>query len=69
MVVIIAFAVICYTVFVPANFNIGGVAISFSSITPFTVFILLVYFILGYALYAVMNSVCGAAVSKVEDLN
>ena len=30
---------------------------------------LLVYFILGYALYAVLNSVCGAAVSRIEDLN
>ena len=69
MAAIIVFAVICYTVFVPKNFNISGVAISFSSITPFNVLILMVYFILGYALYAVMNSVCGAAVSKVEDLN
>jgi ABC-2 type transport system permease protein len=31
--------------------------------------LLIVYFILGYALYAVMNSVCGASVSKIEDLN
>ena len=69
MAAIIVFAVICYTVFVPKNFNISGVAISFSSIMPFNVLILMVYFILGYALYAVMNSVCGAAVSKVEDLN
>lgn len=69
MVGIIAFALICYTAFVPSNFNIGGVPIDFSSITPFTLLILLVYFVLGYSLYAVMNSVCGAAVSKVEDLN
>lgn len=30
---------------------------------------MLVYFLLGYALYAMMNSVCGATVSRAEDLN
>ena len=45
MVGIIAFALICYTAFVPSNFNIGGVPIDFSSITPFTLLILLVYFV------------------------
>ena len=40
-----------------------------SGFTPKTLVFLIIYFILGYALYAVMNSVCGAAVSKMEDLN
>lgn len=31
--------------------------------------LVVVYFILGYILYAVLNSVCGATVSKIEDLN
>jgi len=30
---------------------------------------LLLYFLMGYALFAMINSMCGAMVSKVEDLN
>ena len=31
--------------------------------------LIVVFFILGYAFYAMMNAVCGASVSKIEDLN
>jgi len=31
--------------------------------------LLIAYFLMGYALYAMMNSMCGAMVSKLEDLN
>lgn len=31
--------------------------------------LILLYFILGYALFAMLNSVCGAMVSKMEDIN
>lgn len=69
MTALLAFAFICYTALVPKSFAIGGMTLDFSNITPGTILILIIYFLLGYALYAVMNSVCGAAVSKVEDLN
>ena len=31
--------------------------------------LVLLYFLLGYALFAMVNSVCGATVSRAEDLN
>lgn len=58
-----------YTFLVPEGAQIAGLELSFSNLSPETVAVLLLYFILGYAFYAVLNSVCGAAVSKVEDLN
>lgn len=58
-----------YTFLVPDGAQIAGFELSFSNFTAGTAAALLLYFILGYAFYAVLNSVCGAAVSKVEDLN
>lgn len=66
---ILIFAVICYSLLIPKDFAVAGAALDFSSITPGSILLLLAYFILGYSLYAVMNAVCGAAVSKIEDLN
>lgn len=43
--------------------------INFSSFTPFSIVMIIVYFILGYSLYAMMNAVSGATVSKAEDVN
>lgn len=61
--------VLGYNFLIPEGLQIAGVDLSFSNFTAGTILVLTVYFILGYALYAVMNSVCGAAVSKIEDLN
>ena len=66
---LMAFAAFCYKFILPAGFQIAGVDLAISGFTPKTLVFLIIYFILGYALYAVMNSVCGAAVSKIEDLN
>lgn len=65
----IVFAAICYDALVPDNFLIMGMPLSLSSFTTGRAIIILSYFVLGYALYAVMNAVCGAAVSKIEDIN
>lgn len=46
-----------------------GAPLSFAAFTPGVAALVVVYFILGYILYAVLNSVCGATVSKIEDLN
>jgi ABC-2 type transport system permease protein len=53
----------------PDNFTIGGQALDFSNFTPFGLSMIIVYFILGYSLYAMMNAVAGASVSKAEDVN
>ena len=66
---LMAFAGFCYKFILPEGFQIAGVDLAVSGFTPKTLIFLIIYFILGYALYAVMNSVCGAAVSKIEDLN
>lgn len=66
---IIGFSALCIKAFIPGDFTILGAPLTFDAFTPKSAILLIVYFILGYALYAVMNSVCGASVSKIEDLN
>lgn len=60
---------VCFTLIVPDGFTIGGMPLALSSFTPLSALLILVYFILGFALYAMLNSVCGATVSRIEDLN
>jgi ABC-2 type transport system permease protein len=60
---------ITYKLTFPENFAIAGQMINFSSFTPFSISMIVVYFILGYSLYAMMNAVAGATVSKAEDVN
>jgi len=61
--------ILTYKITFPENFSIAGQALDFSNFTPFSVVIIVVYFILGYCLYAMMNAVAGATVSKAEDVN
>lgn len=66
---ILAFAAICYNLFIPGDLVLMGMPLSLSAFTPMSALLMVVYFILGYALYAMLNAVCGAMVSKIEDLN
>lgn len=66
---VMLFAALCYHFLIPDNFTLMGMPLSLSSFTLTRAVIILAYFILGYALYAVMNAVCGASVSKIEDIN
>lgn len=66
---IIAFTALCVKILIPDDFMIMGMPLSFSAFTTKTALLIILYFILGYTLYAVLNSVCGATVSKIEDLN
>jgi ABC-2 type transport system permease protein len=61
--------VLTYKLTFPENFAIAGEAFNFSSFTPFSLVMIIFYFILGYSLYAMMNAVAGATVSKAEDVN
>ncbi len=63
------FGAVCYKFLIPDQFSFMGAPLSLSGFTAGTALLILVYFILGYSLYAVMNAVCGASVSKIEDLN
>ncbi len=65
---IIAFAACCWRLLIPSDFQLFGMPLSLSAFTLPSAILILLYFILGYSLYAVMNSVCGASVSKIEDV-
>lgn len=58
-----------FVLLVPEDFTIMGMPLALSSFTVSSALLVLVYFLLGYALYAMLNSVCGATVSRAEDLN
>lgn len=58
-----------FTFLIPEGFTIAGMPLALSAFTLPSALLVLLYFILGYALYAVLNSVCGATVSRTEDLN
>lgn len=60
---------VCFTLMVPEGFTIAGMPLALSSFTVQSALLTLLYFVLGYALYAMLNSVCGATVSRTEDLN
>ena len=66
MVGILLFSFICAKVFVPSG-DLGG-GISLPDLTLGKAALLVVYFLLGYALFSMINSMCGAMVSKLEDL-
>lgn len=65
----VIFGTLCYNLLIPADFTLGGMPLSLSALTVESALLIFLYFILGYSLYAVMNAVCGASVSKIEDLN
>jgi ABC-2 type transport system permease protein len=68
LLIIIAASVTTYKIAYPKDFNIGGLTINFSGFTPFYAGVLIVYFVLGFALYAMINAVAGATVSNAEDV-
>lgn len=67
--VIIVSGLAFYKALIPGEFVLLGTSINMSMFTLQNSGLLILYFILGYTLYAMMNAVCGALVSKVEDLN
>ncbi len=60
--------IVTYLLVFPDKLSVGGMPIDFSGLTPITLVLIIVYFILGYSLFALMNAVVGATVSKSEDV-
>ncbi len=60
--------IVTYILVFPDKFTIEGIPIEFSGFTPLSAILIIIYFILGYTLYALMNAVVGATVSKAEDV-
>lgn len=55
--------------FIDANANIFDIGAVFSGVPPIQWILIILFFILGYVVYAVLNALVGATVSKLEDLN
>ncbi len=66
---IIAVGALTYTLVFPHNFTVEGMKLELTGFTPAAIALIIIYFILGYSLYALMNAVVGATVSKAEDVN
>lgn len=66
IVAIIATALISNALFLEEGILDG--IINFDNVTPFLGFITLIYFILGYAVYALLYALTGSTVSKPEDV-
>jgi ABC-2 type transport system permease protein len=69
LVLIMSVGIITYKLAFPADFTFGGMSFNLSSFTPFSLTMIIVYFVLGYTLYALMFAVVGATVSKAEDVS
>jgi len=69
LVLILATGMVTYKLAFPKDFKLFGALFDFSSFTPLSITMIIIYFILGYFLYAMLNAVAGATVSKAEDVN
>ena len=57
------FAVACYTLLVPEGFTVAGMPLSFETFTPLNALLILLLFVFGFFLYALLYSITGAMVS------
>lgn len=62
-------AFVSYKLFIPADMDFISSIIANVNISVTSIAICVIYFLLGYTVYAFLNAVTGATVSKVEDLN
>lgn len=69
LLLLIIVSAVTYKLRFPKDFKVMGETLNFSNFTGPVLTMLIVYFILGYSLYAVLNAVAGATVSKAEDVN
>ncbi len=66
---VILYGVLMYNLLVPEGTMIFGMQLSFAGVTPVNLIVIILYFLLGYALYALLYAVCGATVSRIEDIS
>jgi ABC-2 type transport system permease protein len=69
MILLIVTAFASYKLFIPAEMDVISSMIENINLNVTSIAICIIYFILGYTVYAFLNAVTGATVSKVEDLN
>lgn len=68
MVLLIVTAVLSYKAFIPDNFDLLSSFIGQIHFNAGDILICLIYFILGYTVYAFLSAVTGATISKAEDV-
>ena len=68
MLLLILTAFVSYKLFIPADMDFISSMIANINISASSIAICIIYFILGYTVYAFLNAVTGATVSKTEDL-
>lgn len=68
LIVICLITFVCYKTFIPAGIDFVSIFLADVNINFKTISLLFVYFILGYTLYAFLNAITGATVSKPEDI-
>lgn len=68
LVLLILTAVVSYKLFVPTDMDFVSKIIGNINLNAISVIICVVFFMLGYTVYAFLNAVTGATISKVEDL-
>ncbi len=59
---------LAYKTFIPPGIDIISIYLPDIRLDAFSIFIIVLYFILGYTIYAFLNAVTGATVSKSEDI-
>ena len=69
MVLLILTAFASYKLFIPTDMDFISSLMQNVNLSVTSILICVIYFILGYTVYAFLNAVTGATVSKVEDLN
>lgn len=65
---LILVAIISYNIFIPSDFDLISNILNSLSLSVPDVLICIIYFILGYTVYAFLSAVTGATVSKAEDV-
>lgn len=66
---LLLFGIVCVKLLVPSGITLFGMELSLAGLSFAKIVAMALYFLLGYALYAMMNAVCGASVSRIEDVN
>ena len=69
LILLILTAFVSYKLFIPADMDIVSSMMGNINFSVTSIMICIIYFVLGYTVYAFLNAVTGSTISKVEDLN
>ena len=64
-----AFGMLCAHFLIPQGVTIGGIPLTLEGLTALNGLYLVLFFLVGYAMYSMLGAVCGASVSRIEDVN